>query len=669
MKRADAATISLAMRIHKRNVEKRATTESWPYTESTGRGGKRRLFDVAALPADVQAALALHLRPATHEVHEALADAGLSPAGRAKQAPSDAEIASRSQLYARMPASYREEAERRLRALMAVQTLVREGQKVTVARELVAARLSAQGEECTPITLYRWEQLVERVPRPQWLHFLAPRWAGRTTTADCSPEAWDAFKADYLRPEAPAAAACYDRLQRLAKANQWTVPAIKTLMRRLEREIPPPVLVLARQGEEALMRMYPAQERDHGVFHALEAVNADGHRFDVFVRHPLGHICRPVMVAFHDVFSGKLLSWRFGETESADQVRLALSDMVRTLGIPRAAWLDNGRAFASKFITGGVANRYRFKVRPEDPTGIAVALGIEIHWATPYHGQAKPIERAFKDLCERIAKHPAFAGAYVGNNPTAKPENYGSRAVAWDDFVRVANEEIADHNARDGRRSKVCQGRSFDTVFAASYAAATIRRATAEQLRDLLLASDTVSASSTDGSVRLAGNRYWTEALARHAGQKVMLRFDPDALHGTVHVYGLDGSYIAEAECVARVGFADQAAATEHARARKTWKRAAKQQLEAERRMDVATLADQLATVAPQPTQIEPPTVVAPMFGKAAGRRVTADGSVVNAATGEVIQPAPDRGELSADEIRQHQWIAQQLEMRRQQAL
>uniref|UniRef100_UPI0039800C3B transposase domain-containing protein n=1 Tax=Salmonella sp. s54836 TaxID=3159673 RepID=UPI0039800C3B len=90
-------------------------------------------------------------------------------------------------------------------------------------------------------------------------------------------------------------------------------------------------------------------------------------------------------------------------------------DVVERYGIPHHAWLDNGRGFASKLLTGGVANRYRFKVREEDPTGILVALGVQIHWATPYHGQAKPIERAFRDLCDRVAKHPAFAGAYTGH--------------------------------------------------------------------------------------------------------------------------------------------------------------------------------------------------------------------------------------------------------------
>lgn len=627
-----------------RRIRARAERDGWVFRKRAK--GKGLEYPFSALPAATQAALALQLRPVTTEIQHALDE---MPSVERSAAPSEAEIASRSAMYARLPAGHREEAERRLRAILAVHALVREGQKVTTARKLVSARLTAQGQDCTPITLWRWEQLVDRVPRASWLHFLAPRWAGRTVTADCSPEAWDAFKADYLRLEAPAASASYSRVQRLAAKHGWAMPSLKTLMRRIEREIPPPALVLARQGMEAMLRMYPAQERDVGTLHALEGVNADGHRFDVFVRHPLGHVCRPIMVAWQDLHSRKVLAWRFGETESSDLVRLSLSDMVRQYGIPRAAWLDNGRAFASKFITGGTQTRYRFLVRPEDPTGIAVALGIEIHWATPYHGQAKPIERGFRDLCETVARHPAFAGAYVGNNVNAKPENYGSRAVAWDDFVRIASEEIVAHNARQGRRTKTAAGASFDDVFSRSYAVAPIRRATAEQLRDLLLCSDTVTVSSEDGAIRYAGNRYWTEALSRHRGQKVLLRFDPDALHSPVHVYGLDGTYIAEAECRAPAGFADRGAATEHARAKANWRRAQQQMLAAERRMDVAKLADQLADVAPAGAPATTPTVVAPVFGRTKGRKVLSDGSVIDAATGELLQ-APTAGELTERE-------------------
>ncbi len=453
------------------------------------------------------------------------------------------------------------------------------------------------------------EQLVLRV-EVVYPSTPARRHAGGAPKAEIAAEAWDFIRSDYLRPEAPCVAACYERLVRVAAERGWRVPSIRTIYRRME-QIPLPVRLLAREGAERLKQAYPAQERDRSVFQALDAVNADGHKFDVFCVWPDGTIARPVMLAWQDLASGKLLSHRVDRTEHSDLVRLSFGDLIDRWGIPGAAWLDNGRGFASKLITGGVANRYRFKVRDEDPLGIIAQMGVTVHWTTPYAGQSKPIERAFRDLCEYVARHPAFAGAYTGNAPNAKPENYRSRAVPIDEFLAVLEQEIRAHNARPGRRTQAAAGRrSFDDVFAESYERAPIRHATAEQRRLWLLAAEGVSAAKVDASVRLAGNRYWCEALSSYAGERLVIRFDPDALHGSVHCYTLAGAYIGEAACIQAAGFNDTAAAREHAQQRKRWMRAQRDQLAAEKRMDAAALARLLPDPAhddtPQPRVLRP---------------------------------------------------------------
>lgn len=586
-----------------------ARRENWACRQRKGRGGGVE-YSAESLPPQTQSALALR------ENRESAAAPALGQAARVSCVSREV-IESAWARFERASEALREVAKARLRALQAVDSMHASGVPLMQARAQVAAQMQREGVKGGSVqSLGRWAAVVAGVDRAYRLAFLLPAYTGRTATAPIDPVAWDIFKADYLRPEAPSATSCYRRLERIAAQNpEWpALPALRTLVRRIEREIPRQVLILAREGEEALMRTFPAQERDREMFVSMQGVNADGHVFDVSVIFPDGTEGRPVIAAFQDLYSGKILSWRLGQTESSDLVRLAFADMVSKFGIPRAAWLDNGRAFASKYLTGGTPSRYRFKVRDEDPVGIITALGIEVHWVTPYHGQSKPIERAWRDFCDAIAKHPAFAGAYTGNNVVNKPSNYGSRSVPWDEFERVVHEEITAHNARAGRRSKVCAGRSFDETFAESYAKAKVRRATAEQLRTLLLAAEAVTANARDGSVRLSGNRYWCEALARHAGQRLVLRFDPMALHTSVHVYELAGAYIGEAACVASVGFADTQAGREHARARKQWQRAAKQQLEAERRMNAATIVAQLPGV--EPPNLPAPSVIAPVFGR-----------------------------------------------------
>lgn len=501
--------------------------------------------------------------------------------------------------YDLKPDKQKNVAQQRLAALNTALTLIATG--LSRARAFTEAGAAHQ---VSAASLYRWHETVRAAERSDWLALLAPGYVGRVAHAECSVEAWDYFKADFLRLEKPAAAACYERLMRAATVHNWTVPAQITLERRLEREIPRSVHVLARDGKEALKRTYPAQERDHSVFHALEAVNADGHKFDLFARWPDGTIARPVIVAWQDIYSGKLLSYRVDHTEHSGLVRLSFGDMVEQFGIPSSAYLDNGRAFATKFLTGGTATRYRFKIREDDPVGIFTNLlgPSGVHWTTPYHGQAKPIERAWRDLCEYVAKHPLFAGAYTGNNPTAKPENYASHAVPLAEFLAVLDQEIIAHNARVGRRSKVCAGQSFDVVFNASYARAPIRKATEEQRRLWLLAADGVTASRQDGAVRIFGNRYWCEALGQYAGKKVVVRFDPDRLQEAVHIYTLDGRHIGTAECIVAAGFNSESAARDQARAVKQYNKAARQMRDAEIRIDAGTAARFLPAAEPTPT-------------------------------------------------------------------
>jgi len=519
--------------------------------------------------------------------------------------------------FEQLPQAKRDLARFRLEVLKEVEALKVAGYSavgaVTHVVELHRAKARAgEGAEHNfgPATVYNWQKLIRGLDKGDWLPALAPRTQGRTATAECDPEAWEVIKGDFLRLARPSFESCYERLCGLAEAKGWAVPSAKTLKRRIEKEIPAPVMVLAREGYEKLERMFPPMVRDRSEFHALQAVNADGHRWDVFVKWPgKDKPIRPLMVAIQDLYSNKVLAWRLADSEGADTIRLAFGDVFRDFGVPEHVWLDNGRGFASKWITGGTPNRYRFKVKAEDPVGVLTALGCEVHWTRPYSGRSKPIERSFRDLCDHGAKHPEFQGAYTGNKPEAKPEDYASRAVPLDVFRRVVADVIRRHNAKVGRRTRVCRGDlSFDQAFDASYAGALIRKATAAQLRMCLLAAEAVAADKLTGEVRLFGNSYWGDFLGQHRGERLVVRFDPDRLHDeAVHVYTTAGVYLGAAELREAAGFADAAAAREHSRKRAAYLKRQKELLDLERRLSAAQVAALLPEVEEE-LDDEPPT-------------------------------------------------------------
>jgi putative transposase len=460
--------------------------------------------------------------------------------------------------YERQTTTTKNKAKHRLTILLAVEALHDAG-KVTKA---AAIQSVAREHGVSTGSIANWFALVSGVAPSSWLPRLASQYKGGGTESEIDAKAWQIIKSDYLRPEKPAFAACYNRLlENYARPNGIDLPSMKTLKRRMDREISQSLKKLKREGREALRRTVPPQRRTVAGMHAMEAVNVDGHKFDVFVQWEDGRIERPIMVGIQDVYSRKLLAHRIGETENTILTRMVFADLFRDHGIPPHAFLDNGRAFASKVLTGGAKTRFRFKIKDSDPLGVLPSLGVKVHWTLPYRGSSKPIERAWRDLCEDIAKHPAVAGAYTGNKPDAKPENYRDRAIPIAEFRAHVARRIAAHNARTGRNTEMAQGSSFDAVFAASYAISPIGRASNDQLRLALLEAEDRRCARDNGSITLAGNRYWSPELIELAGEKVTVRCDPDNLHGEIHVYLKNGKYFGAVPAIERTGFLDKAGA------------------------------------------------------------------------------------------------------------
>lgn len=482
-------------------------------------------------------------------------------------------------------------------------------------RLLPATVQAATAAEIPVTTLRRWWYGDTRLPGVaraapgDYAPLLAPRYAGRETRSEISPDAWQFIKTDWLRPEQPGVAGCYRRLLAVAPKHGWVVPSLKTVERRLEA-LPWQLITLCREGKDQLLRKLPSQTRSKGHLAPLEAVNSDGHVFDVMVKLPTGEVGRPVLVGWQDLYSGKMLSWRVGMTLNQHLIRLSFGDLIERYGVPSNAYLDNGREFANKWLTGASNFRYRFTIREDDPVGLFALLGVTAHWTTPYHGQSKPIERAWRDLCEIIARHPGCSGAYVGSNPTAKPCNYGERALGWDEFLAIVDSGIREYNARPGRRTETAHGRSFDETFNEAFARAVVRRPSVEQRRLWLLAAEGVQVRQS-GHVAISQNLYWCEALPAFIGQRVAVRFDPEHLDRPVAVYTLAGELIGEAErSVAK--FDDVEAAKTHQRANKRRLKATQALLDAELLMTRAEVAAQLPalgdsqTPAPAAVQLMP---------------------------------------------------------------
>ena len=496
--------------------------------------------------------------------------------------------------YEKATDKQREHAKAKLVPLHKLDDLVRNGLELMTALDAVA-------EECDIAkgSLKRWYYQVRSFERPDWLPLLIAKHNNKKSGKEAAftEEAWEAFKADYFRNEQPQFGSCYERLKRAARENGWNIPSASSIKRKIEREVPKLVQVQLREGDHAVMQYYPSMRRTVAEIEALEWINGDGYQHNVFVRWHNGEIVRPKTWIWQDIRTRKILAYRVDLSENSDTIRLSLMDLIWKYGIPKKCTIDNTRAAANKWMTGGVKNRYRFKVKEDDVTGIIPLLGIELLWTSVQfgkgHGQAKPIERAFSHggLGELVDKHPSLAGFYAGENVYNKPDNYngGKDGVPYETFIMALEDGIRTFNEREGRQTEICQGiYSFSQVFERDYKQAHIRKASAEQMRFLMLMSEAVTLRKdgtfeleAGGKVNNRKNRYLASELIATAHRKVVVKFDPQDLHNKVWVYGLDGVFLAEAKCTDAVAFGDKAKGREHDKARKQMVKAVKAQAKA----------------------------------------------------------------------------------------
>lgn len=364
------------------NVTRKAKSLSWEFRQVEGVKGVSYEFSFNSLPEEVQAELLLKQSQAV-EIPKTQKELNYLPEVIWKP-------------YEKATDKQKEEAKAKLAPLHKLDDLVRNNVALMMALDAVSSEY-----EIAKGSLKRWYYKVRSFERPDWLPLLLDKHSNKKAgkEADFTEEAWETFKADYFRPECPQFGSCYERLKRAARENGWSIPSASSIKRKIAREVPKLVQVQLREGDHAVMQYYPSMRRTVAEIEALEWINGDGYQHNVFVRWHNGEIVRPKTWIWQDIRTRKILAYRVDLSENSDTIRLSLMDLIWKYGIPKKCTIDNTRAAANKWMTGGVKNRYRFKVKEDDVTGIIPMLGIELLWTSVQfgkgHGQAKLCQYCF----------------------------------------------------------------------------------------------------------------------------------------------------------------------------------------------------------------------------------------------------------------------------------
>ena len=230
-----------------RGITKKADRENWVKRQREGVKGKTFEYKFSSLPEDAQAEILLkqNATPVMAEAPKAQKELNYLPEVIWKP-------------YEKATDKQKEEAKAKLAPLHKLDDLVRNNVALMMALDAVSSEY-----EIAKGSLKRWYYKVRSFERPDWLPLLLDKHSNKKAgkEADFTEEAWEAFKADYFRPECPQFGSCYERLKRAARENGWSIPSASSIKRKIAREVPKLVQVQLREGDHAVMQYYPSMRR------------------------------------------------------------------------------------------------------------------------------------------------------------------------------------------------------------------------------------------------------------------------------------------------------------------------------------------------------------------------------------------------------------------------
>lgn len=452
--------------------------------------------------------------------------------------------------YAAASTAGRQRADRRREIYEAWQTYLarNEGRakKTELTKEFLEIWRQAHPDDTVHMsTLYRYRD-YERTRGT-----LVDRYAlGKRERVETIPdEAWAAFLDLYFPQNLsqPSLAVCYRTLKEvLAPRYGWTLPSVKAFERRLHRTYDRPQLDLLRRGEKYYNDHYaPFLSRDYTTIKAGDYWCSDHHELDVLIKGPNGRPTAPWLTAWMDLRSRLFLGWVVSFKPNSETVRLAFYRAVkRQGGLPLHILIDNGKDYRCYDFAGG----RRIRRKDADEVQLAIEqdytilrhmhvaveferssiakLGIQPHFATPYHAQSKPIERAFETIENEFCK---FFPTYRGGNTLERPENLNKTLkeadlLELDEFAKILGDWLELHYNNRPHTGQGMDGRTPNEVFAACFGT---RRHISDELLTLLLMRTSEPVKVGRQGVRLNNIYYESDELIPLQGRMVYLRYDP----------------------------------------------------------------------------------------------------------------------------------------------
>ncbi len=353
-----------------------------------------------------------------------------------------------------------------------------------------------------------------------------------------SDDAWNYFYALYMTLQKRTVQRCWEKTQEVYN----DIPSVSVFERKIAT-IPKLVMIYYREGEKAFRDNLPSMERSRLDINSNDIWFSDHHLVDAAVINNRGRVFRPWLTVFFDARSNKVISFIVRD-KSADAtvVKQCLRLGMEGHGVPNEVYFDNGKDYREKSFNA------------DFPISLVKQLGIGTIYASPYHGQAKTVERFFGTFEDRLCK---FLPTYLGKDAKQRPENM---RVMFDKLAPIAPtmEEFTEllkgyfeeynHTASEGidMDNKCPEQVYFENLH------------TKKEVMDksiLRILCGTFDERTVDkNGIRYQNRMYYNTELLAHVGEKVIINADPYNMD-ELNIFDMDMRAICKAMAKVRTPF------------------------------------------------------------------------------------------------------------------
>jgi len=435
--RVTAKQIAQAMQVSRQAVGDRADKESWPFEEVSCRGGKRRVYPVADLPADVRMALAeaplVDPDPTAairRETPKPLPPVVGETIQKWQRDCRDARLVILTEID-RMAALEGIEA-----ALAHFVALAKTGELNETMTRAVALANARKGKRAalSASSLRGWRRAMTGggpdalIPEPSRKAVPVPRWL-------------PAFMKRYRVPTKPSIAWCYEKMFEDGEGDD--LPCLRDVQRRI-KGLGIVEANRGRLGPREMRRLMAYVKRDFSELLPTDIYTGDGHTADIEVQHPEhGRPFRPEITSILDVATRKCVGWSVGIAESSWLVADALR-VAQECGVGALFYADRGSGFKNWLLEG-------------PGLGILARVGTRFEHSIPFNSQARGIIEAFNKFWIREAKaSPAFVGKdmdkearhamFVRTRAEVKELGFAKSLMPWETFTAWVADRVISYN-------------------------------------------------------------------------------------------------------------------------------------------------------------------------------------------------------------------------------